>query len=185
MLDKLASINRSAWFWGGLIFVCIALELGALYYQYVLDYLPCVLCIHIRIWVVAIMFAAIIGFFLRKSRPGLIIANLLILTATLGMVERSYIVLGTERGWVDGSCGDLVTGLPSWFALDKWVPAMFEPLESCGLTPWVIPQFMSMAEVLMLFAVALLLLMTIFTLGSFFYSKPGVGGHDHRTDPEY
>ena len=173
MLAKLASLNRSALFWGGLIFACIALELGALYYQYVLDYLPCVLCIHIRIWVFAIMLAAIFGFFMRNSRPGLIVANLLTLTATLGMVERSYIVLGTERGWVDGSCGDLVSGLPSWFALDKWIPAVFEPLESCGLTPWVIPSFMSMAEALMLFAVVLFLLMTIFTLGSFFYNEHG------------
>lgn len=173
MLDKLAALNRPALFWGGLIFACIALELAALYYQYALDYLPCVLCIHIRIWVFAIMIAAIIGFFLRNSRPGLIIANLLTLTATLGMLERSYIVLGTEEGWVDGSCGDLVTGLPSWFALDKWLPAVFEPLESCGLTPWVIPQFMSMAQALILFAGVLFLLMIIFTFGSFFYRRPG------------
>ena len=182
MLDKLASFNRSALFWGGLIFVCIALEIGALYYQYVLDYLPCVLCIHIRIWVFAIMLVAIFGFFMRNSRPWLIIANLLTLTAAFGMVERSYIVLGTELGWVDGSCGDMVSGLPSWFALDKWIPAVFEPLESCGLTPWVIPQFASMAEVLMVLAGALLLLMTIFTLGSFFYHRPNTAAGD---DQEY
>ncbi len=180
MLAKFASLNRSALFWGGLIFVCIALELGALYYQYQLDYLPCVLCVHIRIWVFAIMLAAIVGFFLRNSRPGLIIANLLTLTAAFGMLERSYIVLGTERGWVDGSCGDLVTGLPAWFALDKWLPAVFEPLESCGLTPWVIPQFMSMAEVLVLLAGLLVLLMTLFTLSSFFYNRPDAPIADHQ-----
>ena len=169
MLAKLATLNRSPLFWGGLIFLCIVLEVAALYYQYVLEYLPCVLCVHIRAWVLAIMLAAIVGFLLRNSRPGLLVANLLTLTAAFGMVERAYMVLGTERGWVDGSCGDMQAGFPAWLALDKWLPSVFEALESCGLTPWVIPQWMSMAEALMLFSVALLLVMMIFSLGSFLY----------------
>lgn len=170
MLAKLTTLNRSALFWGGLIVLCIVLEVAALYYQYVLDYLPCVLCVHIRAWVFAIMLAAIFGFFMRNSRPGLIVANLLTLTTAMGMLERAYIVLGTERGWVDGSCGDLITGFPNWLALDKWLPAVFKPLESCGLTPWVIPQWMSMAEALILFAGGLFLMMNICALGSFFYA---------------
>ena len=169
MLAKLANFNRSTWFWAGLMFICIVLEGAALYYQYVLDYAPCVLCIHIRVWVFVIMLAAMLGLFLRKTRGGTVIANLLTLTAGAGMLERSYIVLGTERGFIDGSCGDLKSGFPEWFALDKWVPFIFEPLESCGLTPWVIPQWLSMADALILMSGGLMLMMLGLVLSSFLY----------------
>jgi disulfide bond formation protein DsbB len=67
---------------------------------------------------------------------------------------------------VDGSCGDLSDGYPAWLPLDKLLPAVFQPLESCGLTPWVIPQFMSMAEALILLAAGLFVAMVIIALNS-------------------
>jgi disulfide bond formation protein DsbB len=166
MLNKLTEFNRSAWFWVALIVLCIAMEGAALFYQYVLEYAPCTLCVHVRAWVMAMMIAAVIGLFLRRSRFGLVLANLLTLGAVIGFLERSYMTLGTERGWVDGSCGDLSDGYPAWLPLDKLLPAVFQPLESCGLTPWVIPQFMSMAEALILLAAGLFVAMVIIALNS-------------------
>ena len=166
MLKKLTELNRSAWFWITLIVLCLAQEAIALYYQYVLLYDPCMLCVHIRAWVLAIMLAAILGLFLRNSRIGLIIANLLTLIAAGGMLERAYMTLGTERGWVEGSCGGLESGYPAWLPLDQWWPAMFQPLEACGLTPWMIPQFLSMADALMLISVGLVLVMLVMLLNS-------------------
>nr|CAA6827997.1 MAG: Disulfide bond formation protein DsbB [uncultured Thiotrichaceae bacterium] len=166
MLKKLTELNRSAWFWITLIVLCFAQEAVALYYQYVLHYDPCMLCVHIRAWVMAIMLLAILGLFLRNSRIGLVITNLLMLSAAGGMLERAYMTLGTERGWVDGSCGDLESGYPTWLPLDQWWPAMFQPLEACGLTPWLIQQVMSMADALMLLSGGLVLVMLVLFLNS-------------------
>lgn len=166
MLNKLNDFNRSGWFWSVLIVLCIIMEGAALFYQYVLYYDPCMLCVHIRAWVLLIMITAIIGLFLRNSRIGRVLANLLTLGAVIGFAERAYMTLGTELGWVDGRCGDLESGYPVWLPLDKILPAVFQPLEACGLTPWVIPQFMSMAQALILVAAGLLLVMLVMTLNS-------------------
>ena len=175
MLEK---INRSSWFWWGIIVLCIALEAGALYYQYVLEYLPCVLCVHVRAWVAAIMLFAILGLWLRHSKAGLVVANLLlVLGGALGMLERSYVTLGTEMGWVQGSCGGMEAKFPAWLKLDEWLPAVFKPLESCGLTPWLIPDFMSMAEGLVAISLTLCVVMFLMLLVSLISLLKRVDNH--------
>lgn len=168
MLEK---INRSAFFWVGIIVLCLAMEAGALYYQYVLDYLPCVLCVHVRAWVLFILLAAILGLFLRRGRLGLMVANLLVFVGALGMLERSYVTLGTEMGWIDGSCSELQASFPTWLPLDHWFPALFKALESCGLTPWLIPQWLSMAQGLVGIAVLLSTVMLVLLMASLFWKR--------------
>ena len=62
------------------------------------------------------------------------------------MTERSYQLLGVERGWIFGEC-DMSSGLPSWLALEKWFPWLFEIYEPCGYTPYLLFNI-SMAEAL-------------------------------------
>ena len=165
MLERLARWNRSAWFWLFLIVLCIALEASALVYQYVFYYDPCVLCVHIRAWILGILAASVLGLLLRSNRGGLIISNLLVLLCSLGFVERSYRTLGTEMGFLDGACS-MNPNFPSFLALNKWLPSVFEPLTSCGYTPWVIPQILSMAQALMALSVGLALGMFIMLMTS-------------------
>ncbi len=86
MLERLARWNRSAAFWLILIVLCIALEGAALVYQYAFYYDPCVLCVHIRAWILGIFVASLLGLILRNNRLGLIISNLLELLSSLGFV---------------------------------------------------------------------------------------------------
>ena len=72
------------------------------------------------------------------------------------MVERSYQLLGTERGFVFGDCG-FELGLPSWLAIDVWIPSIYRIETSCGYTPELIFGI-TMAEFLMVFSVGFLLL---------------------------
>ena len=51
MINALSSIARSRTFWFLVLLACVVLEGTALYYQYILDYGPCVLCVHIRAWI--------------------------------------------------------------------------------------------------------------------------------------
>lgn len=165
MLERLARWNRSSWFWLMLMVLCIALEATALIYQHVFYYDPCVLCVHIRAWILGIFVASLLGLVLHTSRIGLIISNLLVLLCTLGFVERSYRTLGTEMGFLDGACS-MNPNYPSFLPLNKWLPSVFEPLTSCGYTPWVIPQVLSMAQALMALSIALALGMLVMLIVS-------------------
>lgn len=164
MLSVFRCVNRSALFWLAMIVLCISMESIALYFQYVLDYGPCVLCVHIRAWVLALLIISILGFMLRNTRLGLIISNLVALTFSIGMLERAYTTLGIERGFVDGSC-TLSSGFPSWLALDKWLPTVFEPWEACGYTPELLFGI-TMAEGLIVLSAGLVIVMLMMLLTS-------------------
>ncbi|MCW8917305.1 MAG: disulfide bond formation protein B [Gammaproteobacteria bacterium] len=158
VLDKLAAMGRSGGYWLALLLLGLAMEGMALFYQYRLDYPPCVLCIHVRIWLLGLMGVAALALWLRHYP--LWMAGLHGLVALLmgGMLERSWQLLGTERGWIFGSC-NMDAGLPDWFALDRWFPALFEVKEACGYTPELLFG-VTMAEGLLLFSTLLALLAT-------------------------
>ncbi|MDH5518866.1 MAG: disulfide bond formation protein B [Gammaproteobacteria bacterium] len=156
MFNKLLEISQSKYYWLGLMVFAVGLELSALFYQYVLDYLPCVLCIHVRIWVFAIVVVAAISLGLLKSISLQIVSQLMMTVISLGLFERSYQLLGTERGFVFGDC-NMESGLPFWFAVDKWLPAVFEVQAACGYTPELFFTI-TMSEALITLSVLLLLL---------------------------
>lgn len=165
MLNRLIRFSGSTWYWLGLIVFALAMEGVALYYQYALDYGPCVHCIHVRLWLLAMMAVALPALWLRKF--GWINALLHAGVAGLmyGMLLTSQQLLGTERGTIFGSC-NFDAGLPSWFALDKWFPAIFGIKEACGYTPELLLG-VTMAEALVALSyalIALALLMMVLSL---------------------
>lgn len=158
LINTLATIGQSNLYWAGLMLLGILQEAIALYYQYVLHKLPCVLCIHVRIWVMGMILVAILALFIRKRALRNIpqVLNALIM---LGLLERSWQLLGVERGFILGSCS-MESGLPAWFALDKWFPFMFQVQDMCGYTPRLLFGI-TMAEALLALSATLLLLSTI------------------------
>ena len=155
MLEIINRLSQGKLYWILLIILGISLEGVALYYQYVLDEWPCVLCIHVRIWVLGFTVLAVLALLLDINKwlnRGFHLINTIIMA---GLVERSWQTLAVERGWVFGEC-DMESGLPSWFALDKWFPLVFEVKTACGYTPLIIFNI-TMAEVLMLLSSGLLL----------------------------
>ena len=67
MNTLLINLSGQRRYWAILILVGIALEAGALYYQYVLDEWPCVLCIHVRILVMAFVLIGVLAIFCTGS----------------------------------------------------------------------------------------------------------------------
>ncbi|MCP4598152.1 disulfide bond formation protein B [Neptuniibacter sp.] len=165
MLNKLACLSRSSWYWLSLIALGVSMEAVALFYQYVLDYGPCVLCIHVRIWIAALVLIAILGLFTRRYSGLAKLSHLLVLVTGIGLFERSWKTLGVERGWIIEACS-MDSGLPDWFALDKWMPHMFEPWEPCGYTPELLFRI-TMAEGLVAFSAVLCVIGLIFLLLQF------------------
>lgn len=151
----LPAFGRSRLHWAVLIGSGIFLEATALYYQYALNRPPCSLCIHARLWIAALIVVGIAGLLSRQLRPGRLAAGLLTIGIAAGLAQRSWLLLGTERGWHFGTCKNHA-GLPNWFALDQWFPAIFGVKDACGRTP-ELAFGISMAEGLMAFAVLVLI----------------------------
>lgn len=161
LIRKLATIGQSNWYWAGLLLLGILQEAIALYYQYVLHKPPCVLCVHVRIWVMAMVLVAIAALLIRK-RTLRNIPQVLSAVIMLGLLDRSWQLLGVERGFILGSCS-MDPGLPAWFALDKWFPFMFEVRDMCGYTPELLFG-VTMAEALLALSSILLLLSLILAI---------------------
>lgn len=155
-MNRLARIGSSATYWLALLVLGVAMEVVALYYQYVLEYYPCVLCIHVRIWVLGLVVLALLGLFTRNVFAGRLLAHALLIVVAAGLLERSWKLLGIERGTLEGGDCTFDAGLPAWFALDTWFPAMFRVEESCGYTPELLFGI-TMAEGLVVLSVLLLL----------------------------
>lgn len=157
MLEKLNQWGASAIYWWAIALLGLSLEALALIYQYVFDYWPCVLCIHVRIWVLGLIVVAFVGLAIHRMRIGRIIGHVLMLLIAIGMLERSWMLFAIERGMaVDGEC-NFDTGLPAWFALDQWFPSVFKVWESCGYTPELLFG-VTMAEALLVLSGALVTL---------------------------
>ena len=146
-MKQLIAINRSGWYWALLFWGGILLMGVALYFQYGRDEWPCLLCIHVRLGVSAMILVAALGWWLRKRPWAAMALHGLMLAVAVGLLNRSMLLFGTERGTVFGECS-MALGLPDWFALDKWLPGLYEVQASCGYTPQLIAGI-TMAEALL------------------------------------
>ncbi len=156
MLTLPARLGRQRRYWAFLIIAGLALESAALYYQYALDEWPCALCIHVRIWVAAFILLGLVGLFATASTAISRALHGLNLVVMLGLAERSYQVLAIERGWSFGDCA-MDLGMPAWFALDQWMPWLFEVQTTCGYSPYIVFEI-TMAELLMVISLLLVIL---------------------------
>ena len=165
MFEFISNLSQRRVYWILLILFGLALEAAALYYQYALDEWPCVLCIHVRILVLAFILVGILALFLNPMPIARRLIHGINTLIMLWLVERSYQVLAVERGWVFGDC-DMELGMPAWFALDKWLPAVFEVQTSCGYTPYIVFKI-TMAETLMVTSIGLFLVSLTLFITSF------------------
>jgi len=125
----------------------LAMLAVALYYQYALGDEPCQVCIHARLWVVAITLSALFMLFMPQTSLLRVLGNLGILVAGVGLFERARYLYRLENGIGDGSC-QFQLGMPDWFAVDRWMPWLFEVRNLCSFTPEMLFG-LSMAETLM------------------------------------
>ncbi|MEN8206196.1 MAG: disulfide bond formation protein B [Pseudomonadota bacterium] len=174
VLGQLTAFSKSAWYWLLLVLVGLSFEGVALYYQYVLEEMPCVLCIQVRIWVMALILVALAAGWMRQNAFMNLLAHMLTVVIAIGLLERSYQLLGTERGFTFSDCG-MDLGMPAWFALDAWFPALFQVQTSCGYTPELLFGI-TMAEALVVFSAVFLVWsagMIVLTLLDFQSIVPG------------
>jgi disulfide bond formation protein DsbB len=163
-VKQLSNVALNRWYW--LVFIAggIFLIATALYFQFVHDELPCTLCIHVRLWVTLFIIVSFIGLMSRSRKVINILAQLSIVLTAGVLIERSWQLIGTERGFLPGTCSfDL--GLPAWFAIEEWLPWLFRVETTCGKTP-VIIFGVTMAESLMVLSILLIIISLCVLLAS-------------------
>lgn len=165
IIRQLKCIANSRWYWLSFIILGLAMLAVALFHQHVLNDQPCVMCIQVRLWVTLLVIVSAIGLFTRNSTMVNAAAHISVVIIAVGLTERSYQLLGTERGFVFGDCGFDI-GLPAWFAVEEWLPWLYRVETSCGYTPEIIIGI-TMAEGLMLLSVCMLLISLCVSLASF------------------
>jgi len=156
IIGYLKITTHCRWYWLGSIACGFGMMIFALIEQHVLNEQPCLMCIHVRLWVILYIIVATIGLLVLSNRVLNSIAHFSVILVSIGFLERSYQLLGTERGFVISDCGfDL--GLPAWFAIEEWFPWLFRVETTCGYTPEIIFGI-TLAEALMAFSICLFLL---------------------------
>ena len=155
-VKQLSNVALNRWYWLVFILGGILLIAAALYFQFVRDELPCTLCIHVRLWVTLFIIVSFAGLLLRRLKIINTLAQLSILLIAGALIERSWQLLGTERGFLPGTCGfDL--GLPAWFTIEEWLPWLFRVETTCGQTPEILFGI-SMAEALIVLSILLFII---------------------------
>ena len=161
---KLQNMSQSNWYWLLYIVGGLALLAVALFFQYYIDKPPCAMCIQVRLWISLFVVVAFVGLLTRGSRIINAVANLSIVLIAIAITERSYLLLGTERGFIFSDCGfDL--GLPAWFPIEEWLPWLYRVETLCGSTPEIFFGI-TMAEVLIVMSGLLLLVSAAVFLAS-------------------
>ena len=155
-MSTLLQLLQSRWYWLTIALFGIALLGVALYYQYALGDEPCQVCIHARLWVVAFTLIALVMLITPQITILRILGNGGILIAGVGLTERARYLYRLENGMGDGSC-QFQLGMPDWFAVDRWMPWLFEVRNLCSFTPEMLFG-VSMAESLMASAMGISLL---------------------------
>jgi len=164
----LKKLSKSRVYWLAYIVMGLVLLAIALFYQYMLEELPCVVCIQIRLWFSFLILVAAAGLLLRNHGLLNLLAQSALIIGAIGLVERSYLLLGTERGFIFADCG-FNAGLPEWFAIEQWLPWLFQVETSCGYTPEILFGI-TMAEALMLLSVCLLMV-SVTVMGVTLYGR--------------
>jgi len=129
------SVNTRAWQF--LAFTAFALELSALYFQYVMGLAPCIMCIYQRTAIWGIFFAGIVGSLGNKNIVLRIIAfSLWGVGAIWGLlIAIEHVEIQSATLSFLYSC-EFVPNFPSWAPLHQWLPSLFEATGDCGDINW-------------------------------------------------
>lgn len=154
------------WYWALIIGVCVGLEAWALYFQVVLEYYPCELCIYTRVWLTGMALVAALGLWLHRYTVTrrILLAIQLLLAGCLAYI--TWRLLGVDYGFGPASTCGVATIFPSWARLDEWWPLVFQIQDSCQATPIVVWK-LSMADGLTGVSLGFLTVYTCSIIGDF------------------
>ena len=129
------STNKNAWLL--LALSALGLEFAALFFQYVLELKPCIMCIYQRVAIWAIFFAGVIGYFGHQWVLTRILSYALWGTGAIWglLIALEHVEMQTSAMSFLFGC-EFVPNFPEWAPLHEWLPALFAATGDCGDINW-------------------------------------------------
>jgi len=138
VIDRIAAWSKRRSAWLALAGSALLLEACALYFQYVLGLQPCVMCVYIRLAVLGLLAAALIGA-VAPARPAvqfLGFAGWAVAAAEGLALSRELIVIQEAGPYsLEVTCSFLPK-FPAWMPLHEWFPAFLMPTGNCTDDVW-------------------------------------------------
>lgn len=134
LLSDLTTNNRA---WQLLAVSALGLEFSALFFQYILELKPCIMCIYQRVAIWAIFFAGVIGSLGSQFVLARIAAYGLWGTGAIWglLIALEHVEIQTSAMPFLYSC-EFVPNFPSWAPLHEWIPPLFAATGDCGDIDW-------------------------------------------------
>lgn len=126
--------QKSAW---GLLFLsALGLELTALYFQYVMDLAPCIMCIYQRTAILGVMVSSAIPLLTNNFMTRFVALLGWGISAIWGLIiAMEHVEIQTAVNPFFASC-EIVPNFPSWAPLHEWLPQIFAATGDCGNIDW-------------------------------------------------
>jgi len=137
-ISNLALDSRA---WLLLALSALGLEASALYFQYIMDLKPCIMCVYQRLAIAAIFFAGLLGYLApQQLMIRLISFGVWGIGAIWGLViALEHVEMQSSTMSLFFTC-DFIPNFPTWAPLHEWIPFLFEASGDCGEISW---QFLS------------------------------------------
>lgn len=145
MLYFLNHISRGRGAWFLLMLFALAFEMCALFFQYMLDLAPCVMCIYERVAMFGIIAAGFIGMMAPSNFLvrwfGILLWGVSAAWGIKLSVEHVSYQFPDPNELFGPTCDIFVT-FPSWAPLNVWIPSIFEASGECSKIVW---QFLTLS----------------------------------------
>lgn len=168
-MNTLLNLEKHLGIWLAAFLISTSSMLGALYYQYYLDWDPCVLCIQIRVVMAGIMLVSGLMLFLARFPLMRLIGFISQALLAVYLFIKSRALYRIETGLDQAECM-FSAGLPEWLNLEAWWPSVFEVRSACGDSPELL-MGISMVEGLYYSSAVAMLIAILFACLSFYALK--------------
>lgn len=136
-MNFLSNLTTNSKAWLLLALSALGLELCALFFQYVMDLAPCIMCVYQRVAICAIILAGFIGFIGCRFLIARLFAFALWVTGAIWglLIALEHVEIQESAGSLFFSC-DFFPNFPTWAPLHEWIPFLFEATGDCGDINW-------------------------------------------------
>ena len=130
-----SATTKQAWLL--LALSALGLELAALYFQYIMDLAPCIMCIYQRVAIWAIFFAGVITYLSPNQLVLRLIGYGLWGTGAIWglLIALEHVEMQGAALSLFFTC-DFTPNFPTWAPLHEWLPWLFEATGDCGEISW-------------------------------------------------
>ena len=147
-MNYLSQITTKPFPWLLLALSALGLELCALFFQYIMDLAPCIMCVYQRLAIASILLAGVVGSLGSTFMFARILAYALWGTGAIWglLIAIEHVEIQSAASSLFYSC-EFIPNFPQWAPLHEWLPWLFEATGDCGEINWqflgyTMPQFM-------------------------------------------